>query len=89
MKDDEGCTPLIKAAQRDNIECISILLMNGADPHIVDDSGDAALHHAICRGNIPVVSKLLEYNVDINAKTEVRIIHNVLLAMTLRSLSTF
>ncbi|XP_075835251.1 putative ankyrin repeat domain-containing protein 30B-like [Microtus pennsylvanicus] len=70
MKDDEGCTPLIKAAQRDNIECISILLMHGADPHIVDANGDAALHHAICRGNIPVVSKLLEYNVDIKAKTE-------------------
>ncbi|XP_041523184.1 ankyrin repeat domain-containing protein 7-like [Microtus oregoni] len=70
MKDDEGCTPLIKAAQRDNVECISILLMHGADPHIVDANGDAALHHAICRGNIPVVSKLLEYNVDIKAKTE-------------------
>ncbi|XP_075845686.1 uncharacterized protein LOC142859270 isoform X2 [Microtus pennsylvanicus] len=70
MKDDEGCTPLIKAAQRDNLECISILLRHGADPHIVDANGDAALHHAICRGNIPVVSKLLEYNVDIKAKTE-------------------
>ncbi|XP_041490061.1 ankyrin repeat domain-containing protein 26-like [Microtus oregoni] len=70
MKDDEGCTPLIKAAQRDNVECISILLRHGADPHIVDANGDAALHHAICRGNIPVVSKLLEYNVDIKAKTE-------------------
>ncbi|XP_041490027.1 ankyrin repeat domain-containing protein 26-like isoform X2 [Microtus oregoni] len=70
MKDDEGCTPLIKAAQRDNVECISILLMHGADPHIIDANGDAALHHAICRGNLRVVSKLLEYNVDIKAKTE-------------------
>ncbi|XP_057641831.1 ankyrin repeat domain-containing protein 62-like [Chionomys nivalis] len=70
MKDDEGCTPLIKATQRDNIECISILLMHGADPHIVDANGDAALHHAICRGNITVVSKLLEYNVDIKSETE-------------------
>ncbi|XP_075826903.1 uncharacterized protein LOC142848568 [Microtus pennsylvanicus] len=70
MKDDEGCTPLIKAAQRDNVECLSILLRHGADPHIVDANGDAALHHAICRGNILVVSKLLEYNVDIKAKTE-------------------
>ncbi|XP_075806235.1 uncharacterized protein LOC142836104 [Microtus pennsylvanicus] len=70
MKDDEGCTPLIKATQWDNLECISILLMHGANPNIVDDSGYAALHHAICRGNIRVVSKLLEYNVDIKAKTE-------------------
>lgn len=63
-----------QATQRDNLECISILLRLGADPHIVDANGDAALHHAICRGNIRVVSKLLEYNVDIKAKTEVRII---------------
>ena len=63
-----------QAAQRDNLECLCILLMHGADPHIVDANGDAALHHAICRGNIPVVRKLLEYNVDIKAKTEVRII---------------
>ncbi|XP_038173480.1 ankyrin repeat domain-containing protein 26-like [Arvicola amphibius] len=69
LKDDEGCTPLIKATQRDNIECVSILLRHGADPHIVDANGDAALHHAICRGNINIVSKLLEYNVDIKAKT--------------------
>ncbi|KAH0520002.1 Ankyrin repeat domain-containing protein 26, partial [Microtus ochrogaster] len=48
MKDDEGCTPLIKAAQRDNVECISILLMHGADPHIVDDSGDADQLSANC-----------------------------------------
>ncbi|XP_049989266.1 ankyrin repeat domain-containing protein 7-like [Alexandromys fortis] len=74
MKDDEGCTPLIKATQRDNLECVAILLMHGADPNIVDDSGYAALHYAICRGNIPVVRKLLEYNVDIKTKTEVRII---------------
>lgn len=60
---------MIKATQRDNIECISILLRHGADPHIVDDSGHAALHHAICRGKTTVVSKLLEYNADIKAKT--------------------
>ncbi|XP_041910026.1 ankyrin repeat domain-containing protein 7-like [Arvicola amphibius] len=69
LKYDEGCTPLIKATQRDNIECISILLRHGADPHIVDANGDAALHNAICRGNIKIFSKLLEYNVDIKART--------------------
>ncbi|XP_041490156.1 uncharacterized protein LOC121435128 isoform X2 [Microtus oregoni] len=44
--------------------------MHGANPNIVDDSGYAALHHAICRGNLRVVSKLLEYNVDMKAKTK-------------------
>ena len=63
-----------QATEWDNLECISVLLRYGANPDIVDDSGYAALHHAICRGNIRVVRKLLEYNVDIKAKTEVRII---------------
>ena len=63
-----------QATERDNIECICILLRHGADPHIVDDSGHAALHHAICRGKTTVVRKLLEYNADITAKTGVRII---------------
>ncbi|XP_051061081.1 ankyrin repeat domain-containing protein 26-like [Phodopus roborovskii] len=55
IPDDEGCTPLIK----------------GADPHVNDLSGNTALHHAVCRGNTTIVSKLLEYNVDIEGKTEV------------------
>ncbi|CAO2640971.1 Ankyrin repeat domain-containing protein 26 [Lemmus lemmus] len=73
-RDDEGCTPLIKATQRDNVECVSILLMQGADPHIIDLSGDAALHHAVCRGNTVIASKLLYHKANIDAETEVKII---------------
>ncbi|EGW03389.1 Ankyrin repeat domain-containing protein 26 [Cricetulus griseus] len=63
--DDEGCTPLIK----------------DADPHLMDFSGNTALHHAVSRGNIAIASKLLEYNVDIEGKTEC-------LACTRKSLSS-
>ncbi|XP_057627701.1 ankyrin repeat domain-containing protein 7-like [Chionomys nivalis] len=70
IQDDEGCTPLIKATQRDNVECVSILLMQGADLHIVDFGGDAALHHAVIRGNITIAGKLLKYKANIDAKTE-------------------
>ncbi|XP_050998809.1 ankyrin repeat domain-containing protein 7-like, partial [Acomys russatus] len=70
IQDDEGCTPLIKAAQRDNLECMCVLLQQGADPHLKDFSGHAALHHAVLRGNIATVEKLLEFNADIDAKTE-------------------
>ncbi|XP_050998758.1 ankyrin repeat domain-containing protein 7-like, partial [Acomys russatus] len=70
IQDDEGCTPLIKAAQEDNLGCICVLLWVGADPHLKDFSGHTALHHAVLRGNIATVEKLLEFNADIEAKTE-------------------
>ncbi|XP_075797834.1 ankyrin repeat domain-containing protein 33B-like [Microtus pennsylvanicus] len=70
IQDDEGCTPLIKATQRDNVECVSILLKQGADPHIVDFGGDAALHHAVVQGNITIAGQLLKYKANIDAKTE-------------------
>ncbi|MEJ1281884.1 putative gene 9495 [Cricetulus griseus] len=63
-------TQYLQAAQRDNVECVSILLTQDADPHLMDLSGHTALHHAVCRGKTEIVSKLLEYNVDIEGKTE-------------------
>ncbi|CAO2629324.1 Ankyrin repeat domain-containing protein 7 [Lemmus lemmus] len=44
--------------------------MHGADPHIPDFNGNAALHHAVCRGNTTIAGRLLEYNVNIDAKTK-------------------
>ncbi|XP_036010322.1 ankyrin repeat domain-containing protein 7-like isoform X3 [Mus musculus] len=70
IRDDEGCTPLIKATQRDNVDCASVLLTHNADPNLIDFSGNTALHHAISRGNLRIVKMLLEHNVDIEAKTE-------------------
>ena len=63
-----------QATQRDNVECVSILLTHGANPHIVDFGGDAALHHAVVRGNIAIAGKLLKYKANIDTKTEVKII---------------
>ncbi|EDL28895.1 mCG68187, partial [Mus musculus] len=81
IRDDEGCTPLIKATQRDNVDCVSVLLTHNADPNLIDSSGNTALHHAISRGNIRIVKMLLEHNVDIEAKTEY--------GLTLLQLATF
>ncbi|CAO2641625.1 Adhesion G protein-coupled receptor E1 [Lemmus lemmus] len=61
---------MLLATQRDNVECVSILLMHGADPHIIDFTGDAALHHAVCRGNTEIASKLLYHKANIDAETE-------------------
>ena len=63
-----------QATQRDNVKCVSILLRQGANPHIIDFGGDAALHHAVVRGNITIARKLLKYKANIDAKTEVKII---------------
>ncbi|XP_032769136.1 ankyrin repeat domain-containing protein 20B-like isoform X2 [Rattus rattus] len=69
-QDDEGCTPLIKATERNNLECVSILLKHGADPHMADFTGNTALHYAVYNGNRAIASELLKYKVDINATTK-------------------
>nr|XP_038943523.1 ankyrin repeat domain-containing protein 20B-like isoform X4 [Rattus norvegicus] len=78
-QDDEGCTPLIKsnffeqhlqATERNNLECVSILLKHGADPHMADFTGNTALHYAVYNGNRAIASELLKYKVDINAITK-------------------
>ncbi|XP_052021810.1 uncharacterized protein LOC127671140 [Apodemus sylvaticus] len=70
IRDDEGCTPLIKAAQQGNIHCVSVLLDYNADPNVMDIIGNTAFHHAVSRGNLPIVKMLLKHNVDIEAKTK-------------------
>ncbi|XP_076423541.1 ankyrin repeat and SOCS box protein 16-like [Peromyscus maniculatus bairdii] len=70
VHNDEGCTPLIKATQRDNVECVSILLFEGADPHLRVLSGNIDLHHAVSSGTKTTVRKLLDYKSDIEEKTE-------------------
>ena len=61
-----------QAAQRDNFICVSVLLNYKADPNVMDFSGNTAFHHAVSRGNIPIVKMLLKHNVDIEAKTQVK-----------------
>ena len=62
-----------QAAQRDNIDCVSVLLDYNVDLNVIDFSGNTAFHHAVSRGNLPIVKLLLKHNVDIEAKTEVRV----------------
>ncbi|XP_076421176.1 uncharacterized protein LOC121826538 isoform X2 [Peromyscus maniculatus bairdii] len=49
---------------------MSILLFEGADPHLRDSNGNTALHHAVSRGNKSSVRTLLDFKSDIEAKTE-------------------
>lgn len=63
-----------QATQRGNVECITILLIQGANSHLSDLSGNTVLHRTVSRDNTKIASKLLEYKSDIEAKTEVNII---------------
>lgn len=63
-----------QAVQRDNTHCVCVLLRHNANPNLMDYSGNTAFHHAVSRGSITIVKLLLEYNVDIEAKTKVKVI---------------
>ncbi|XP_076784972.1 uncharacterized protein LOC117703140 isoform X2 [Arvicanthis niloticus] len=72
-KDAKDATPLIKASQCRQMECLDILLKHGADPNIVDCSGNTALHYAVYNGDIETATKLLEYKANIEAINENKI----------------
>ncbi|XP_037653956.1 ankyrin repeat domain-containing protein 26-like isoform X2 [Choloepus didactylus] len=60
----------MKAIQCKEEECATILLQHGADPDIMDASGNTALHYAVCAQHIPIAAKLLSYNANIEARNE-------------------
>nr|XP_038962277.1 ankyrin repeat domain-containing protein 26-like isoform X9 [Rattus norvegicus] len=72
-KDIKDATPLIKASQCRQTECLNILLKHGADPNIMDCSDNTALHYAVYNGDIETATKLLEYKANIEAINENKI----------------
>ncbi|KAH0499906.1 Ankyrin repeat domain-containing protein 26 [Microtus ochrogaster] len=72
-KDTNDATPLIKAAQCRQTECLAILLKYGADPNIVDSHVNTALHYAVYNGDVETAAKLLEYKANIEATNENKI----------------
>jgi ankyrin repeat protein len=59
-------TPLIWAAMSNNCEAVELLLQYGADPHLVNRSGNAPLAYAVANGHNDVVKVLR----DDHTKTE-------------------
>ncbi|XP_040600814.1 POTE ankyrin domain family member A-like isoform X2 [Mesocricetus auratus] len=72
-KDIKNATPLIKAAQCRQTECLGILLKHGADPNITDCHDNTALHYAVYNGDIETAAKLLEYKANMEAINENKI----------------
>lgn len=62
----DGATPLTRAAQRNNLEIVNILITNGADINAVELGSNTALTHAIRNENIEMVTILLDAGSDPN-----------------------
>ena len=66
--DEEGETPLHRAAEHDNLPAVEALIERGADVGARDDKGRMPLHRAARRSNRPdVIEKLLNEGADASA----------------------
>lgn len=55
VRDKQGCTPLIVAAQYGEVLCAHLLLRRGASPMAADECGDTPLHWAAYKGHEDLV----------------------------------
>ncbi len=70
MTDEDGETPLMRAAERGNLKAVDVLLKAGAKVNMQDKDGKTALMEAADDGHNAVVQRLIEAGADINAKDE-------------------
>jgi ankyrin repeat protein len=64
-------TAFMIAVQWGNLPTVQILLQNGANPVAIDINGINSLMFASSKGHFDIVSLLLTYPININAKDEV------------------
>lgn len=65
-RDEECCTPLIYACQNNAIEIVKMLLDNGADPNIGNQTNLMPLHFSASMGAIPIINLLVKAGADVN-----------------------
>ncbi|XP_067164804.1 ankyrin repeat domain-containing protein 7-like [Apteryx mantelli] len=70
-RDNFKRSPLMKAVQCQQEECVAILLAHGADPNLANVNGSTALHLAAIAPNTSLAGQLLEHNARIDARNEV------------------
>ncbi|XP_017293739.1 ankyrin repeat and SOCS box protein 2 isoform X1 [Kryptolebias marmoratus] len=61
-----GETPLFAAVSRVQLECVQLLLENGADPDIPNYEKETPLYKACERNNPAIVAALLNYGAEVN-----------------------
>jgi len=64
--DSGGLTPLLYAARENCLECVDVLLANGADIDLPDPDGVSPLHVAIMNANWDIAKRLIEAGADVN-----------------------
>jgi hypothetical protein len=64
-----GCSTLIRAAEKGEINTVKELLEKGADPEEKDSFGDTALMHAAEKGHPEIVKLLLDKGANVNARS--------------------
>ena len=65
-KDDQGSTPLHKAAANGHVSTVDLLLKVGADPSVTNAAGNTPLHWASANGQEKTVELLLkQQNIDV------------------------
>lgn len=67
-RDEEGKTPLMRAAKNSDTAILDILLGCGADVNLADEAGMTALMYAAQKANIENIHKLTERGADIDAR---------------------
>ena len=69
-KDNEGRTPLHRAAEEGEAKAVETLISAGADVNAKDNSGASPLFSAVWRGEPKIVETLISAGADVNAKRE-------------------
>lgn len=64
--DSGGFTPLLYAARENCMECVDVLLTNGANINLPDPDGVSPLHLAIMNANWDLARQLIEAGADVN-----------------------
>ncbi|XP_062024101.1 protein VAPYRIN-LIKE-like [Rosa rugosa] len=68
-RDQNGWTPLHRAAFKGRIECVKVLLNHGAQLDVVDDAGYTPLHCAVEAGHVQVALLLVAHGARANVKS--------------------
>lgn len=68
-RDQNGWTPLHRAAFKGGIECVKVLLNHGAQVDVVDDAGYTPLHCAVEAGHVQVALLLVAHGARANVKS--------------------
>ena len=68
VRDSDGVTVLMLAAEAGNVDIVKMLLAAGANVNAKDFDGDAVLVWAMGEGHVDVVEVLLAAGADVNAK---------------------